>query len=158
MKRLIIYTDGSANNMVPLEERAAGYAALFYHSEDESTWDVFTGAQGGINTYQAELGGAILALCKVLEYGFEKRPITIICDNSSVVDAYRLNWIEKWRFHNFSGRDKYAKLLDEIITENNLNVNFKWVRGHSGIPANERCDTEAKSARERLKKRNPKFK
>lgn len=157
MKKLTIYTDGSANNRVPIENRAAGYAALFFKRKSKKR-KLFTGSEGGLNSYQAELCGCILALSEAVVRGYGDRLITIFCDCEPVVNAYSKNWIENWRRDNYSGRDELVKELDEIILEYDLKVNFKWIRGHSGIIGNEICDKEARKAREDFIKRNPTFK
>lgn len=157
MSKFIIYTDGSANNKVPIEKRAAGYAALFFHKKRHK-WEVFTGADGGLNSYEAEIAACILGLYMVIERNLTNKEILIISDNKSVVDAYKQNWIERWRSEKWAGRNKKAKMLDDIILNYNLKVSFSWVRGHNGDPANEKCDEEANKAREAFKRKNPKFK
>ena len=68
-----------------------------------------------------------------------------------VVDAMAKCWAMRWRQNGWKGNKKekainpdlWAKLisLSEIHS-----VDFVWVKGHEGIPENERCDELALGA------------
>ena len=61
--------------------------------------------------------------------------------------------IQNWRKNGERTANKKAgkkadwwKRLDEAVKAHN--VNWHWVKGHSGHPENERCDTLARTAAE----------
>ena len=61
------------------------------------------------------------------------------------------NWLKKWRERNWrtagkkpvKNRDLWSELDRQ---QRRLKVNFHWVRGHSGLPGNERADALANEA------------
>jgi len=151
VKQQVIYTDGSANNKILKEKRIAGYSAIFI-SKKRKNWLEFSGADLGMNSYEAELMAVILACYKALELGYKN--LKIISDNKSITDAYNKGWIVNWRFECFSGRDKKWILLEEIIQSGNLTLEWEWVKGHSGVEANELADKIANKARNTFKIEN----
>ncbi|MEM7266184.1 MAG: RNase H family protein, partial [Pseudomonadota bacterium] len=62
-------------------------------------------------------------------------------------------WIHNWRKNGWRTADKKPvknadlwKRLDEAVKKHQ--VNWHWVKGHSGHPENERCDDLARNAAE----------
>ena len=62
-------------------------------------------------------------------------------------------WIHNWRRNGWRTKDKKPvknadlwQALDEVIQQHE--VNWHWVKGHSGHPENERCDDLARNAAE----------
>lgn len=94
-----------------------------------------------------ELLGAIVALETL------KRPcrVTLATDSRYVVDGIVQGWAERWRANGWR-RGKRGRALNPDLWERLLNaverhdVTFRWVRGHSGHPENERCDQLANDA------------
>ena len=77
--------------------------------------------------------------------------VTLYSDSRYVVDAVSKGWAAKWRRNGWMRNKREAAinpdlwerlldLLDQYPTE------FRWVRGHSGNPDNERCDRLATEA------------
>lgn len=89
-----------------------------------------------------ELMGTIVAL-RELEY--RDKPVTLYSDSSYVVNGINKGWAQGWRKRGWIKSDRqpavnpdlWAELLDLL---SDLQVTFKWVKGHSGNPFNERCD------------------
>lgn len=130
-----IYTDGGARyNPGP-----GGYGIV----------QVYNGARkersGGYKmttNNRMELKGCIVAL-RELEH--RDKPVTLYSDSSYVVNGIVKGWAKSWRKKGWIKSDKkpainpdlWAELLDLV---EDLNITFKWVKGHAGNPLNERCD------------------
>ena len=77
--------------------------------------------------------------------------MTLYSDSRYVVDGMAKGWAEKWRKNGWRRNkkemainpDMWGRLLD--LCEKH-EVEFRWVRGHAGIPENERCDRLAVAA------------
>ena len=68
--------------------------------------------------------------------------VTVVSDSKYVIDGMS-SWMKKWKRNGWtrSGGIKNLDLwkkLDVLVTKHN--VSYKWVKGHSGHPENERCD------------------
>ena len=93
----------------------------------------------------------LLAAIKGLEALPQPCKVVLYSDSRYLVDAMEKGWAVKWRdndwMRNKSARavnpDLWATLLDLCATHD---VEFRWVRGHSGVADNERCDRLAVAA------------
>ena len=93
----------------------------------------------------------LLAAIKGLEALNRPSRVVLFSDSRYVVDAMEKGWAVKWRangwMRNKSAKavnpDLWATLLDLCATHD---VEFRWVRGHSGVADNERCDRLAVAA------------
>jgi ribonuclease HI len=82
-------------------------------------------------------------------------PVTLYSDSIYVVNGINKGWAKKWRANNWIkptdkkpalNPDLWAELLELV---ENLEITFRWVKGHAGNPLNERCDELAvKSAKQ----------
>ncbi len=93
----------------------------------------------------------LLAAIKGLEALNQPCQVVLYSDSKYVVDAVEKGWAVKWRANGWMRNkrekavnpDLWATLLDLCATHD---VEFRWVRGHSGVPDNERCDRLAVAA------------
>ena len=75
-------------------------------------------------------------------------PVKIYSDSKYVVDAVEKGWLWNWIKKDFKGK-KNADLWLRFAEVYKLHrVSFQWVKGHAGIPENERCDQLAVDAAE----------
>ena len=134
------YSDGSAiGNPGP-----GGYGVVLTYQNARK--ELTEGFRRTTNN-RMELLGAIVALEAL------RRPSKVILftDSKYVVDGFSEGWAAKWRSNGWRrgnrGRalnpDLWARLLDVVAKHD---ATFKWIRGHSGHPENERCDQMANSA------------
>jgi ribonuclease HI len=130
-----IYTDGGARyNPGP-----GGYGIVqIYNGERKE----LSGGYRLTTNNRMELMGCIVAL-RELEY--RDKPVTLYSDSSYVVNGIVKGWAKSWRKRGWIKSDKkpavnpdlWAQLLDLV---EDLNITFKWVKGHAGHPMNESCD------------------
>ena len=93
----------------------------------------------------------LLAVIKGLEALNQPCQVVLYSDSKYVVDAVAKGWAVKWRANGWMRNkrekavnpDLWARLLDLCATHD---VEFRWVRGHSGVADNERCDRLAVAA------------
>lgn len=84
-----------------------------------------------------------------------KRPctVTLYSDSRYVVDAMSKGWAQGWQARGWRGSRKQPvanpDLWQRLIELCDIHdVTFRWVKGHSGHPENERCDRLAVAAAE----------
>jgi ribonuclease HI len=100
----------------------------------------------------AEIQAATMALAHAKEYRLDHqdvKQINIITDSRGVVDAGN-QWLSKWKSNNWIKSDgtpvkgqEWWKLLSSELDNhksNGVQVNFVWVKGHSGEVGNEQAD------------------
>lgn len=135
---VIIYTDGACN-----KQRIGGYGAYLKHDSDELK---LSGYELDTTNNRMELMGVIAAIEKL------NQPcnITLYTDSVYVKEGIS-NWIHKWKLNNWKTANRKDVLnkdlwlrLDEAIKKHN--IEWHWVKGHSGVEGNEICDKLATDA------------
>ena len=139
-KAVVIYTDGSClGNPGP-----GGYGAILdFHGRRKELSEGFRLTTNNRMELLAVIEG--LAALK------EPCDITLYSDSQYVVKAMGAGWPQGWKAKGWRRKgnqpavnpDLWERLLQLCETHQ---VNFKWVRGHSGHPENERCDALAVAA------------
>jgi ribonuclease HI len=138
-----IYTDGACRG----NPGPGGWAALLRHGEREKE---ISGAESETTNNRMELMAAIRALESL------KRPceVTLMTDSQYVKNGVT-EWMKKWKKNGWktSGREPVKNQdlwvrLDEAVSRHQ--IHWKWVRGHSGHPENERVDELANQAIDQL--------
>ncbi|HDM77014.1 MAG TPA: ribonuclease HI [Deltaproteobacteria bacterium] len=145
-KKVEIFTDGACQG----NPGPGGWAAILKYKNVEKE---LSGAEPFTTNNRMELTAVIEAL-KAL-----KEPCKVtICTDSQYVQKGISEWLPKWKQRKWltSTKNKVKnvdlwKILDREASKHH--VTWKWVRGHSGIPQNERCDYLAKMAIENMKKK-----
>jgi len=137
---VVIYTDGGADPNPGI----GGRAALFRYGDKEK---VLTGNHPKTTNNRMELQAAIEALRAL------RRPCDVeFHTDSQYVRRGITEGVEKWAAAGWktkSGRPiPNADLWQELrVLANRHTINWHWVQGHSGDPANERVDQLARQAR-----------
>ncbi len=139
-----IWTDGGCKpNPGP-----GGWAAILRYRD---TVRELSGAAADTTNNRMELTAAAEALASL------KRPCLIILHTDSEylkngITRWHTGWVRKnWR--NAAGdpvknMDLWRRILDAAKSHD---IDWRWVRGHSGNPMNERADELATAARENLR-------
>ncbi len=145
-KKVEIFTDGACQG----NPGPGGWAAILNYKNVKKE---LSGAEPFTTNNRMELTAVIEAL-KALK---EPCNVTIYTDSQYVQKGIS-EWLPKWKQRGWltSTKNKVKnvdlwKILDREASKHS--VTWKWVRGHSGIPQNERCDHLAKMAIENMKKK-----
>lgn len=140
----IIYTDGAClGNPGP-----GGWAALII-DKNELT-DKKVGSEISTTNNRMELTAVIEAL-KIIP---SESKLAVYTDSKYVINGIEI-WIVNWKKSNWKGSNrKEIKNKDLWIQldnlSQNLNINWNWVKGHSGDVNNEEVDQLARGEAEKL--------
>ena len=140
MSHVIIYTDGAAEpNPGP-----GGYGVVLLSGKHRK--ELSGGFQRTTNN-RMELMGVIVGL----ESLTKPCRVTLYSDSKYVVESVERGSVQKWSKNNwYRTKSEKAKNADlwsrflQIYAQHD--VRFKWVKGHAGVPENERCDELAVAA------------
>lgn len=76
------------------------------------------------------------------------RKVLIYSDSKYVVDAIEKGWLWNWEKKNFAKKANADLWRMLIPLYKKHTIALRWVKGHAGIPENERCDQLAVEAAE----------
>ena len=141
--KVTIYTDGGCE---PNPGMGGWGAVLLSRGRRKE----ISGADSESTNNRMELTAAIRALETL------KKPcmVTLYTDSEYLKKGIT-EWMPSWKKRNWkrkSGELKNVdlwKMLDKLIQKHDIDWN--WVRGHTGVVENERCDVLATLAREALR-------
>ena len=139
MKKMTIYTDGACLG----NPGAGGWAATLEHN---GVCKDSTGGELATTNNRMELQAAIEALRKLKE----PCEVQLYTDSEYLRDGIT-TWIHAWQARDWKKKIKNKDLwlqLDEIASKHR--VEWHWVRGHAGHPANERCDLLSVEAAQKI--------
>ena len=133
MKQVIIYTDGACRG----NPGPGGWGALVRFDSVEK--EIF-GGQANTTNNQMELSAAIEGL-SILK---EPCNVELFTDSKYVMDGIT-QWIQNWKKNNWrtaakkdvKNKELWQK-LDQLIAQHQ--VQWHWVKGHSGDAGNEAAD------------------
>ena len=134
MKKVILYSDGACSG----NPGPGGWGCILRYGTNERE---LSGGNPDTTNNRMELTGVIEGL-KALK---EPCEVEVISDSKYVVDAIEKGWAKSWQANGWKKADKkpalnidlWESLLELLGTHK---VTFRWIRGHSGHPENERCD------------------
>ncbi|MDC0201619.1 ribonuclease HI [Flavobacteriales bacterium] len=138
MKNVIIYTDGSSKG----NPGNGGYGIVLmcgaYRKEVSEGFELTT-------NNRMELLSVIVGLESLKK---EKTFVTIYSDSKYVVDAIEKKWLFSWEKKNFLKKKNPDLWIRFLKIYRKHMVSFVWIKGHSNIKENERCDQLAVKAAE----------
>ncbi len=133
-KEVIIYTDGACEpNPGP-----GGYGVVLIYGKQRK--EISGGFKRSTNNRME-----IYAAIKGLEVLKSPCKVTLFSDSEYLVNAMKPGWVQRWKEKNW-WRNKNEKAANVDLWERLLHlcslhqVDFIWVKAHSGVPDNERCD------------------
>lgn len=130
-----IYTDGaSKGNPGP-----AGYGVVMEMVGTPYKKEFYEGFRLSTNN-RMELLAVIVGLEKL------KKPATsvlVTSDSKYVIDSVVKGWVFGWEKKNFVGKKNPDLWMRFLKIYRKHQVDFKWIKGHSNHPQNERCDALA---------------
>ena len=148
MGRIVIHTDGACRG----NPGPGGWAALLRSGSNEK---VLSGAEPDTTNNRMELMAAIAAL-EALKRSCQVQLTT----DSEYVRQGVTRWINSWKRNGWRTSQKKPvknkdlwERLDGALGDHE--IEWCWVKGHSGDPGNERVDLEANLAIDRMLEANP---
>ncbi len=139
MKRVVIYTDGGCRG----NPGPGGWGAVLEYGNHRK--ELMGHAEHTTNN-QMELTAAIEALSSL------KRACDVDLHTDSVyVRDGITKWLENWKQKDWRTANRKPvknKALWQALDEQNQrhNIAWHWVKGHAGVPGNERADALANQA------------
>lgn len=129
-----VYTDGGCHSISGM----GGWAAIFY---DGPTPVEKSGYEPDTTNQRMELRAAIEGLNN-LEHPSKVR---LYADSAYLINGMNQRWYVKWQQNGWKNAKKKpvanSDLWRELVKLSQFhNVTWMKVKGHAGIPANERCD------------------
>ena len=139
MSRVELYTDGACSG----NPGPGGWGALLLYGDHRRE---LSGGEASTTNNRMELMAAIAALETL------KRPCTVeLHTDSTYVMKGISEWIANWKARGWKTAAKKPvknvdlwQRLDEAASRHR--VDWRWVKGHSGVPENERADELARLA------------
>lgn len=134
MKTVDIYSDGACSG----NPGPGGWGAILRYGKYERQ---MSGGEKQTTNNRMEL----LAIISALKALNEPCKVFIHSDSKYVIDAVVLGWAKKWKANGWM-RNKKDKALNVDLWKQLLElldkheVEFEWIKGHSGHPENEKCD------------------
>jgi len=141
---VVIYTDGSAKG----NPGRGGYGVVMMSGSHRK--EISGGFELTTNN-RMELLSVIVGLEHLKK---EKTFVTIYSDSKYVVDSIEKKWLFSWEKKNFGKKKNPDLWIRFLKVYRKHQVSFVWVKGHSNIKENERCDQLAVESAEsgKLKK------
>ncbi|MGH8175653.1 MAG: ribonuclease HI [Steroidobacter sp.] len=146
MSAVTIYTDGACRG----NPGPGGWGAILGSGAHEKE---LKGAEPLTTNNRMELTAAIRALATL------KRPCTVaLYTDSQYLRKGVTEWLPQWKARDWRTADRKAvrnvdlwQALEKEIERHR--IEWHWVKGHAGVPGNERADRLANAAIDEMQKR-----
>lgn len=136
MSTITVYTDGAAlGNPGP-----GGYGVVMMYGPHRK--ELSEGFRLTTNN-RMELLAVIQALKHIKNADI---PVNIYTDSKYVCDAINKFWLNGWIKKSFKNVKNIDLWKEYINVSKGFTLYFHWVKGHSGVKENERCDLLATQA------------
>ena len=137
MEKVTLYSDGACSG----NPGPGGWGCILRYKQHDR--EMSGGAPDTTNN-RMELTAVIEGL-RALK---EPCEVEVVSDSKYIVDAVTKGWARSWRASGWKKADKKPALNTDLWEHllallDTHKVTFRWIRGHSGHPENERCDALA---------------
>ena len=139
MKRVEIYTDGACRG----NPGPGGWGATLESGEH---FRELSGAEADTTNNRMELTAVIRAL-----EALKRRAAVTVHTDSEYVRRWITEWLPNWKARDWKTADRKPvknrdlwERLDELAVGHD--IDWRWVKGHSCVPGNERVDALATAA------------
>ena len=138
MDELVIYTDGGCSG----NPGPGGWGCVILDGENDTR---LSGGEAHTTNNRMELQAAISALDAVVKNTEWRNKKVCVYSDSQYVKNGITSWIKNWKKNGWRTAAKKPVLNKELWEQldtlyNQLNIEWKWVKGHAGITYNEVCD------------------
>jgi ribonuclease HI len=142
-EEVVVYTDGACDP----NPGVGGWAAVLRYG---GHYKEISGGEAVSTNNRMELTAAICAL-----EALKRSSKVVLCTDSEYVQKGVTLWLPSWKRLNWRRKTGAIKNLDlwqrlDAVCQTH-EVSWRWVRGHSGDPGNERCDELATAAIRKLR-------
>jgi ribonuclease HI len=143
-KKVVIYTDGACKG----NPGRGGYGAvLLYKLKDKIYRKELSAGYKLTTNNRMELLGVIMALKRLKKTS----KVVIYSDSKYIIDAIKKKWLLSWKKNNWKNSQKKSVKNKDLWLELDKLLDFHdvslvWVRGHTGVIENEKCDKLAVDA------------
>ncbi len=135
---ILIFTDGACTG----NPGPGGWASVVTYPDGRV--EELGGANPETTNNRMEIVGTLRALASISE----PTPVIILYTDSTYVIRGITQWIWGWKGKGWknsegnevSNRDLWEELLRQVNRLKPARIEWKYVRGHTGVPGNERCD------------------
>lgn len=139
MKSIEIYTDGACRG----NPGPGGWAATLESGEH---FRELSGAEATTTNNRMELTAVIQAL-----EALKKSSAVVVYTDSEYVRKGITEWLRAWKARNWRTADKKPVKNRDLwerldVAAERHSIDWRWVKGHSGVPGNERVDALANAA------------
>lgn len=149
LRRVVIHTDGACH---PNPGGYGGWCAILTMPDRPGREKVLVGSEHPTTNNRMELRSVIEALCSLKEGPFA---VEVVTDSQYVMNGFTKGWVSGWKRRGWRKADgdpvlnaDLWDLLDGLVAKHR--VSWRWIRGHSDHPVNERCDRLAVAERTKL--------
>jgi ribonuclease HI len=139
MKSIEIYTDGACRG----NPGPGGWAATLESGEH---FRELSGAEATTTNNRMELTAVIQAL-----EALKKSSAVVVYTDSEYVRKGITEWLRAWKARDWRTADKKPVKNRDLwerldVAAERHSIDWRWVKGHSGVPGNERVDALANAA------------
>ena len=127
-----IYTDGAAKG----NPGNGGYGIVMELVGSNYKKEFYEGFRYTTNN-RMELLAVIVGLEKITKPNMK---VLVISDSKYVVDAVEKKWVFGWEKKGFKDKKNPDLWMRFLKIYRQHQIDFKWIKGHSNHPQNERCD------------------
>jgi ribonuclease HI len=143
LKTVQIFSDGACSG----NPGPGGWGAILRFNGNEKE---ISGFQKDTTNNKMEL----LAVISALECLKEKCQVEIYTDSQYISNAFTRGWLDSWQKNGWKTAAKKPvknkELWERLLAQSQKHqLQWHWVKGHSGHPENERCDQLAVEARKK---------
>lgn len=128
-RRTVVYTDGAC-------EKNPGGRGGWGWVVDADTFDL--GFDPSTTNQRMEIRAALEAARAL------PRPLTVWSDSTYVVNCFEKSWWVTWQANGWKNSKKEPvanrDLWEPLVEVAGVDVDFRWVKGHSGVQLNEVAD------------------
>ena len=142
LKQIEIYTDGSCKG----NPGPGGWAALLLEKNSKKPFEILKGHEADTTNNRMEMIGVIEALRYIHDQKLQSAALTLYSDSNLVIQTLLQGWKRK------ANLDLWEE-LDALNEE--LDVQYVWVRGHHRNHWNNECDKVAQKESALAQKKGP---